>query len=628
MDFLSYRLDIGCIMVVLVIAILFFSVGRKNTKPHRIFSVHLIATLIHLIAEMGTFYIVSHLEEVPGWLNRLVYDIFLGLFLLIFLMVYQYVVALIEQDVQVVLKKNRWLYIPLGVSMVGVFVLPIYYVPEQYYTYGPAINGVYFSAVLCAVMAASLMFKYRKQIDAKKKMAITISFLSEFCVGVYQFFNPECLLSSIGVTMLCLGFYLTVESPDSVLVELLKDEKKKVEEAKEEAVMANMAKDKFLARMSHEIRTPINAILGMDEVILRESKEEDIIEYANDIKNAGHILLTLVNEILDLSKIESGKMEIIEAEYNICSVIDDLENMLSVKAKAENLGFHINVDEQLPSQLYGDDVRIRQILINLLSNAVKYTEQGKVELNVTGGVQGDSVLLHFEVKDTGIGIKKENQEKLFAEYKRIEEGNNRYTEGTGLGLTIVLRLLGMMGSKLQVESEYGKGSTFSFDLKQKIVDKKTIQQYRKEVKKVQKRKKESLDLSNSRILVVDDNAINRKVFIHLLRDTKAMVEDVDSGEACIEKMKENHYDIVFLDHMMPDMDGVETLKILKSIENYPSKNTPVIALTANAIVGAREKYLEKGFDGFVSKPIIVNELEEVLQKFVVDFSDEICENSN
>ncbi len=617
MDLSIYRLDIGCIMVVCVIAVLFFSVERKSSKAHRIFSIQLIATVVHLFAEMGTFYIIKHLEEVPLWLNRLVYDIFLGLFLLIFLMVYQYVVALIEQDVKVVLRKNRWIYIPLIVSVVGVLTLPIYYVPERNYTYGPAINGVYFSAILYSVLAAGLLVKYRKQINRKKKMAIIISFLSEFCVGVYQFFNPECLLSSAGVTLLCLAFYLTVESPDSVLVELLEDEKKKVEQAKEEAVMANMAKDKFLARMSHEIRTPINAVLGMNEMILRESKEENIQEYAQDIKNASNILLTLVNEILDLSKIESGKMEIIEAEYDICPLIDDLENMVLAKAEAKNLDFKIHVDTELPCILFGDDIRIRQILINLLSNAVKYTKTGTVKLDVTGEIVGDNVLLHFSVKDTGIGIKEEDIERLFEEYERIEEGANRYIEGTGLGISIVMRLLKMMGSELKVESEYGKGSEFYFDLQQKVVDHKPIKGYRKQEQKKNNKCPADLVIPEAQILVVDDNEMNRKVMLHLLKNTKAQVEDVDSGYACIERMKMKHYDIVFLDHMMPEMDGVETLNQLKALKDYPCENTPIIALTANAIVGAKEQYLNEGFDGFLPKPIAMNELTDLISQFVI-----------
>ena len=609
-----YRLDIGCVIVVSVIAILFYSVERKSTESHRIFSVQLIATFIHLIAEMGTFYIVNHLDTVPLWMNRLVFDVFLGLFLLIFLMVYQYIVAMIEQDVKVVLRKNKWIYIPLSVSLIGVLILPIYYVPNQNYTYGPAINGVYFSAILYAVLAARLLVKYRKQINRKKKMAIIISFLSEFCVAGYQFFNPECLLSSVGVTLLCLAFYLTVESPDSVLVELLEDEKKKVEQAKEEAVMANMAKDKFLARMSHEIRTPINAVLGMNEMILRESTEDNVLEYAYDIKNASNILLTLVNEILDLSKIESGKMEIIEAEYDICPLIDDLETMVLVKAQAKNLEFAINVDKNLPSVLFGDDVRIRQILMNLLSNAVKYTRNGKVELEVTGEVVEDNVLLHFSVKDTGVGIKEEDVEKLFVEYERIEEGANRYIEGTGLGISITLRLLKMMGSELKVKSEYGKGSEFYFDLKQRVVNHKPISGYRKQIQKKKNQSQTEFVIPNAHILVVDVNEMNRKIMSHLLKNTKAQIEDVDSGYRCIEKMKEQHYDIVFLDHMMPDLDGVETLKKLKELGDYPCRNTPVIALTANAIVGAKEQYLSEGFDGFLAKPIVIEELHEILRE--------------
>lgn len=615
-----YRLGIGCIIIVCVIAFLFFSVQRKRTAMHKIFACIIVTAIAHLIAELGAIYTLTHMDTVPEWLNRGAHQVFLILFLVIFYEVYLYMLALIQNESGETVRKNKWMIIPFVISMVGVLVLPINYYCEAdgAYSYGPAVNIIYLSVLACVVSVAVYLMKSRKIMDSKKKKAITIALLSELGVGIYQFFDPTCLLSSAGIVLLCIGFYLTVESPDNVLIELLQDEKKKVDDARNEAVIANHAKGTFLAHMSHEIRTPINAILGMDEMILRESAEGHIIEYAEDIKGAGELLLSLVNEILDLSKIESGKMEIIEVQYNISSLITDLVNMISIKAESEGLEFKVNMDKSLPAFLIGDDVRIRQILTNLLTNAIKYTHEGTVELTISGEVKEQTAHLRFSVKDTGIGIKEENLKNLFEAYKRIEEGTNRYVEGTGLGLNITMSLLNMMGSKLQVESTYGQGSEFYFELQQQIAENCSVATIEKESNKnIQQQKTESgFTAPNVRLLVVDDNRMNRKVFISLLKKTQMQIEEAESGYECIDKMKNTYYDIVFLDHMMPELDGMETLKRLKQLDDYPCKATPVIALTANAIVGAKKQYISAGFDDFLSKPIVYKELEELIMKYL------------
>ncbi len=615
-----YRLGIGCVIIVSVIAYLFFSVKRKNTKMHRIYGCMIMTAWAHLVAELGAIYTLTHMDTVPAWVNRGVHQIFLLLFLVIFYEVYLYIVAMIEEEMGGSVRKSKWMYLPFGAAAVGVLVLPIYYQhsEEGSYSYGPGVMVIYVSVCICAITAVTYMVRSRKIIGQKKKKAIAIALICELGVGIYQFFNPTCLMSSIGIALLCIGFYLTVESPDNVLIELLLDEKKKVEAAREDAVMANLAKGRFLAQMSHEIRTPINAILGMDEMILRESTEANVVEYAEDINAAGQLLLSIVNEILDLSKIESGKMEIVEAQYNLSSVVDDLTTMMVVKAQSKELAFKVDLDGSLPAILYGDDVRIRQILTNLLSNAIKYTKEGKVQLDIAGEVEENIVVLRFSVKDTGIGIKEENIANLFDEYKRIEEGSNRYVEGTGLGLNITMRLLELMGSKLQVRSEYGKGSEFFFELRQEIREAVTIEEYRKknENGKACERWKGAFIAPKARFLIVDDNMMNRKVFIKLLKHTKIQIDEAESGFECIDKMKENSYDIVFLDHMMPELDGVETLQRLKQMRDYPSENTPIVALTANAIVGAKKQYINEGFDDFLPKPIIYRDAEELILKFL------------
>ncbi len=331
--------------------------------------------------------------------------------------------------------------------------------------------------------------------------------------------------------------------------------------ARLDAIAANEAKGNFLANMSHEIRTPINAVLGMDEMILRESREKTIREYAMDIHTAGQSLLSIINDILDLSKIDSGKMEIIPVDYDISSMIHDLSNMISLRAKAKNLKFEVTVDSEIPAKFHGDDVRIKQVLTNILTNAVKYTESGNVWFRITGTRMENQEKLHFEIEDTGIGIKEDDMSKLFEAFQRIEENRNRNIEGTGLGMNITLKMLELMGSKLQVESKYGEGSKFYFDLVQEVVDDTPIGDFNERIKKLGQQYvyTRSFIAPEAKILVVDDNAMNRKVFSALLKPTQINVEEAESGLDAIAKAQSQYYDIIFMDHIMPQMDGIEAM---------------------------------------------------------------------
>lgn len=399
---------------------------------------------------------------------------------------------------------------------------------------------------------------------------------------------------------------------------LLEKANKDADLARHEALAANEAKGKFLAQMSHEIRTPINAVLGMDEMILRESKEQNVREYAMDIYTAGQSLLSLINDILDFSKIDSGKMEIVPVEYDISSLIHDLVNMTSQRAADKGLSLEVEADAQIPSRLYGDDVRIRQILINILTNAVKYTHEGTVWLRVHSRVMNETALLYFEVEDTGIGIKAEDLPKLSAEFERIEEDKNRNIEGTGLGMSITIQLLALLGSRLHVESTYGKGSKFYFELEQKIIDDTPIGDFASNVQQMAQdfHYEAALYAPDAKLLVVDDNAVNRKVLRNLLKETAIQVTEAASGAECLQLVQENPYDLIFLDHMMPEMDGVETLHCMKALSEYPCKDTPVVVLTANAVSGAKEAYLSEGFDDFLSKPVVPDKLEALLLKML------------
>lgn len=400
--------------------------------------------------------------------------------------------------------------------------------------------------------------------------------------------------------------------------EELKRANEEAEEARREALAANAAKGRFLAQMSHEIRTPINAVLGMDTMILREAKDSKIKEYALDIQNAGQSLLALINDILDFSKIESGKMEIIPVEYDFSSLIHDISNMINTKVKSKKLNFIIYADEAIPSKMLGDDVRIRQILINLLNNAVKYTFEGNIELYIECQIEGRKVLLTFMVKDTGIGIKEQDIDKLFKEFERIEEKRNRNIEGTGLGINITTQLLYLMGSRLKVESVYGKGSSFSFVLEQQIVDSTPIGNLEERIREQSEEYAyaSAYTAPHAKLLVVDDNVMNLKVFRNLLKPLKVRVDVADSGVSCLEMVKKEAYDLIFLDHMMPGLDGIETLIRMKEMKNNKSILSPVIALTANVITGAKEMYLAKGFDAFLPKPVNPEKLEQMILKLL------------
>ena len=386
--------------------------------------------------------------------------------------------------------------------------------------------------------------------------------------------------------------------------------------AKEEAELANKAKSKFLARMSHEIRTPINAIFGMNEMIIRESEEPAIRKYAKDVKDSSELLLNIVNDILDSSKIESGMMELVESEYDIHTLLNDLHNMTIIKAKEKNLELEFIVDQSLPCKYYGDDQRIRQVLLNLLSNGVKYTNHGKITLQVSGERQGEYAVLHYFVRDTGMGIREEDIDKLYDEFRRFDIDKNRYVEGTGLGITIAQQFLKLMGSELQIHSEYEKGSEFSFKLVQKIVDETPIKDSEQKFNPSASEEKKQLRFTaeKAKILVVDDYQMNIKVFKNLVKFAKMQISEAISGNECLELLEKQKFDVIFLDHMMPGLDGIETLRIIH--QRNLCENVPIIMLTANAIIGDKERYLEEGFDDFLSKPIIPELLTEMLLKYL------------
>lgn len=397
---------------------------------------------------------------------------------------------------------------------------------------------------------------------------------------------------------------------------------------KENAESANKAKSIFLANMSHEIRTPINGILGMDSMLLKECKDESLRDYALNIQSAGHTLLSLINDILDISKIESGKMEILPVTYSVFSVLNDSYNMVAIRARDKNLELNLDISPDIPSALFGDEVRIKQVINNLLSNAVKYTNEGSVTLSVYAekvkdnpveGETSNQVELCIQVKDTGIGIRERDREKLFKNFVRLDEKRNRNIEGTGLGLNLTKQLLDMMGGSIEVESEYGQGSTFTVRLLQQVIDMSPLGDFGKWYKDQANALEASLDrfvAPNARILVADDMQMNLKVFAGLLKDTQIQIDTALNGAIALQLIQSKHYDVIFLDHMMPVMDGVEAFRRMKKLEENPNAQTPVVMLTANAVADAKFNYMEEGFSDYMAKPIREEVLLSTLRKFL------------
>ena len=395
----------------------------------------------------------------------------------------------------------------------------------------------------------------------------------------------------------------------------------KMDTERKAALASADIRSQFLANMSHEIRTPINAVLGMNEMILRESHESDILNYSADVDSAARVLLVLVNDILDFSKLESGKMTLVETNYQLKPLILAAYNLIKSRAQEKNLEVKLDVEEDMPSKLCGDDVRIKQIVTNLITNAVKYTKKGTVGIKVFKSVspEGD-FLLNVHVSDTGIGIREEEKDKLFEAFARVDEKRNRNIEGTGLGLPITGQLVKLMNGTIEVDSVYGQGSTFKVSIPQRVISLSPIGRITEESFENHVQKKASKDLfiaPEAKILIVDDVAMNLRVATSLLKNTQVQIDTASSGAECLEKICKEYYHMIFLDHMMPGMDGIETFRRMKQLKDENlNQDTPIVMLTANAITGAREQFMEEGFDDYLSKPFAVGDLQKMIIKYL------------
>ena len=480
--------------------------------------------------------------------------------------------------------------------------------------------------IFCVPICMTTVYSNHKMCKAVTLISVCgalIAFLRQYIV--LETTKAQMLLLPQGMIAVCILFMVgkvaqtalkMTDGQREKLVRYAMD----IKEEQRNAEAANEAKSVFLANMSHEIRTPINAILGMNEMILRENDNEEIEEYAKSISSAGNSLLYLVNDVLDISKIESGKLEIMENIYDLSSFIHDCYNMVAEKAEKKGLELTVSCDSGLPSKLKGDESRLRQVVTNILSNAAKYTEKGSITLSFDSQNQDDGqMMLVINVQDSGIGIRKENLEKLFTQFTRFDMEKNRNIEGTGLGLSLAKRLTDLMHGNIEVQSIYGVGSSFTVTVPQQVVDAEPIGDFHKKYSSIAAQAgkyHQSFEAPDAKILVVDDVSVNLKVIVNLLKSTKIKVDTASSGKQCLEMVAETAYDLIFMDHMMPEMDGIETFTEMRKLKSSPNGNTPVIMLTANAVTSAREQFLQAGFTDYLSKPVSGDKLEHMILKYL------------
>lgn len=481
----------------------------------------------------------------------------------------------------------------------------------------PYIVSIFYIFILFYLSISS----FSKRIDAEGIVVLFIA-VTACLAALMALYDHDELTNPTYAAEILLYYLYVYQQHTKHYVQVKGELVEQLNEKSERAFAASQAKSSFLANMSHEIRTPINAVLGMNEMILRESEDSNIVGYAENVRIAGNTLLGLINDILDFSKIEAGKIEIIPVDYDLSSVINDLVVMAKTRADKKGLALELDFDKEIPKILNGDEVRIKQVITNILTNAVKYTEKGSIRFHIGFEriqEEPDQVLLRVSVKDTGIGIKPEDMPKLFSKFERIEENRNRNVEGTGLGMSITQSLLSMMGSELEVTSTYGEGSEFSFALKQRVVKWDALGDYESSYQMLvhnREKYREKFIAPEACVLVVDDNPMNLIVFKGLLKQTKIKVETADNGDEGLTMASGKKYDVIFLDHMMPGKDGIETLHEMKAQKDNPNHETPTVCLTANAISGAREQYVAAGFDDYLTKPVDSSKLEEMMMEYL------------
>lgn len=609
---LSFLLLAGSMFYILLITILYFSKKRIKLLENKIYQYILFTAIIGIVLDFMGIYAHLNLPDtsIIRWLIVKLYFVYLLTFIFLMTLYIFFSSGRIEKkdwdnDKRIKRIFNLYLFGYL-ICLVLNFILPFNYFNHNdiVYVYGPNATFLYIIDGITMVGWSIFIVSHLKKLKKKKYLPMLTFVLISAPISYVQMANPELLLVTAVITFVVVFMYHTIENPDLKMINELNI-------ARNQAETANHAKTNFLSSMSHEIRTPLNAIVGFSECIANADDLNSAKEDAKDVVTASQNLLEIVNGILDISKIEANKMEIVESDYEIGKILTDVAKLVAPRISEKPIEFKTNFAGDLPYLLHGDRGKITQVITNLLTNAAKYTEKGMISFTASCVNVNNECRLVISVEDTGRGIKPEKIDKLFQKFERLEEDKNTTLEGTGLGLAITKKLTEMMGGKIVVQSKYEQGSNFTVYLKQNIV--KLTRDITNEVLSTGERVEE-LDYSNKKILIVDDNNLNLKVASRLLQAFKVQTETVLSGFECLDKINNGEkFDLILMDDMMPKMSGGETLHKLKEIQNF---NIPVVALTANAISGMKEKYLADGFDDYLAKPIERPELNKIIKKFL------------